>query len=108
MLLDAQLRAAVADVFAREARRRGCSASGAAVLEQLARDVGDGCGRLSVVDALAGAADDVEVLFLLADFLDCGLASPEAVAAWVAGREEVAGEGAVGVHSQAEKVVTPC
>ncbi len=105
MLLDAQLRVAVADVFAREARRRGRSAGSAVVLEQLARDVGDGCGRLSVVDALAASADDVEVLFLLADFFDCGLASPVALAAWVEGRAEVAGEGAVEVHSQDERVV---
>jgi hypothetical protein len=72
MLLDAQLRVAVADVFAREARRRGRSAGSAVVLEQLARDVGDGCGRLSVVDALAASADDVEVLFLLADSSTAG------------------------------------
>lgn len=108
LLLDWQHRAELAAVFAREAQRGGHSARAVIVLEQLARDVVDGQGRLAVVDALAGVAGDVEALFLLADFLDCGLASPEALAAWVAGREEVAGEGVVGVHSQAEKVVTPC
>lgn len=103
--LDAQLRVAVADVFAREARRAGRAADAAVVLEQLSRDVLDGCGRLSVVEALAAAQGDVEVLFLLADFLDCGLDSPTALEAWVAGRSEVAGEGVVEVHSLDERVV---
>lgn len=103
--LDAQMRPAVADVFAREARRSGRAAVSAAMLEQLSRDVLDGRGRLSVVEALAAAQGDVEVLFLLADFLDCGLDSPAALEAWVAGRAEVAGEGAVEVHSQYERVV---
>lgn len=103
--LDAQQRTAVADVFAREARRSGRAAAAAAVLEQLASDVLDGRGRLSVVEALAAAQGDVEVLFLLADFLDCGLDSPAALEAWVAGRAEVAGEGEVEVHSLDERVV---
>ncbi|MDX2009664.1 MAG: hypothetical protein SFW67_05720 [Myxococcaceae bacterium] len=107
-VLDGQGRVAVADVFAREARRRGRPAVSAGVLEALARDVLDGQGRVGVVEVLAAAQADIEVLFLLADFLDCGLASPAALAAWVAGREEVAGEGAVAVHSQDERVVPEC
>lgn len=103
--VDAQVRASVADVFAREARRSGRSACAALVLGRLARDVLDGSGRLSVVEALEAAQGDVEVLFLLADFLDCGLASPAALEAWVAGRAEVAGEGAVEVHSRDERLV---
>jgi hypothetical protein len=105
LLLDPQHRAALAAVFAREAARAGHSARAAVVLQQMARDVIDGRGRLAVVDALAGVAGDVEAVFLLADFLDCGLASPAALAAWVAGRAEVADEHAVGVHSQNERVV---